>query len=63
MQAAAHGGLGAEATTAGAAPPSFWQDDGFRKHMLEVLQKSPRLKALGEKRDALQIRLDQLTKK
>ena len=63
MQAAAHGGLGAEATNVGTPPPSFWQDDGFRKHMLEVLQQSPRLKALGEKRDALQIRLDQLTKK
>lgn len=63
MQAAAHGGLGAEATTAGSAPTSFWQDDGFRKHMLEVLRQSPKLKALGDKRDALQIRLDQLTKK
>jgi hypothetical protein len=62
MQAAVHGGLGAEASTLGSAP-SFWQDDGFRRHMLEVLQKSPKLKALGEKRDALQIRLDELTKK
>jgi hypothetical protein len=63
MQAAAHGGLGAEATNVGTPQPSFWQDDGFRKHMLEVLQQSPKLKALGEKRDALQIRLDELTKK
>jgi hypothetical protein len=34
------------------------QDAGFRKNMLAVLEKSPELKALGDKRDELQRRLD-----
>jgi len=62
VQAAARGGPGIDATNPGAAP-SFWQDDGFRKNMLEVMRKSPKLQALGEKRDALQVRLDELAKK
>jgi hypothetical protein len=31
--------------------------------MLAVMQKSPKLQALGEKRDALQVRLNELAKK
>ena len=62
VQAAARGGPGIDATNPGTAP-SFWQDDGFRKNMLEVMRKSPKLQALGEKRDALQVRLDALAKK
>jgi hypothetical protein len=62
LQTATHAGPGIEASNPGAAP-TFWQDEGFRKNMLEVLQKSPRLQALGEKRDALQARLDELMKK
>jgi len=62
VQAAARGGPGIDATNPGTAP-SFWQDDGFRKNMLAVMQKSPKLQALGEKRDALQVRLDELAKK
>ena len=62
MQTAAHGGLGAEATNPSTGP-LFSQDDAFRKNMLEILQKSPKLRALGEQRDALQARLDEITKK
>ena len=62
MQTATHSGPGVEATNPSAAL-SFPQDDAFRKNMLDVLQKSPELQALGEKRDALQARLDELTKK
>jgi len=38
-------------------------DEGFRKNMLEVLQASPELQALGKKRDELQARLEELTRK
>jgi hypothetical protein len=62
MQTATHAGPGMDATNPSTGL-SFWQDDGFRKNMLEVMQKSPALQALGEKRDALQARLDELTKK
>ena len=62
MQTAIHAGPGVEASNPGAAP-SFWQNDAFRENMLDVLQKSPRLQALRDKRDALQARLDELTKK
>jgi hypothetical protein len=62
MQAATHAGRVEAANPSAAAP--FWQaDEAFRKNMLDVLQKSPRLQALGEKRDALQARLDELTRK
>ncbi len=37
-------------------------DEGFRKNMLDVLQKSPELQALGKKRDELQERLNAATK-
>lgn len=51
------GGAGGPVTTTGASA------EGFRRNMLEVLQKSPELQALGRKRDELQARLDELTKK
>jgi hypothetical protein len=38
------------------------KDDAFRKNMLDVLQKSPELQALGKKRDELQARYDAATK-
>jgi hypothetical protein len=62
MQVAARGGPGIDATNPSAAPSSP-QDDAFRENMRDILQKSPKLQALGEKRDALQARLDALTKK
>ena len=62
VQTATRGGPGVDATNPGAAPATS-QDDAFRQNMRDVLQKSPELQALGEKRDALQARLDELTKK
>jgi hypothetical protein len=38
-------------------------DEGFRKNMLEVLQKSEELQVLGRKRDELEQRLAEATKK
>jgi hypothetical protein len=38
------------------------QQDAFNKNMLEVLQNSPELQALGQKRDELQARLQEATK-
>ncbi len=46
-------------TTADAGP----LQDAFRKNMLDVLEKSPELKALGQKRDELEQRLAAATKK
>jgi hypothetical protein len=61
LQAATHAGR-VDAANPNAALP-FGQDDAYRQNVLDVLQKSPRLRALGEKRDALQARLDELIKK
>jgi len=52
-------GAGSNSASTVAAGP----DDGFRKNMIEVLQKSPELQALGKKRDELQMRLTELSKK
>ena len=38
------------------------KQEALRKNMLEVLQKSPELQALGKKRDELQVRLEAATK-
>ncbi|MEJ0040453.1 MAG: hypothetical protein WDO68_31265 [Gammaproteobacteria bacterium] len=62
VQTATHAGPGVDATNPSAAASSS-RDDAFRKNMLEVLRQSPELQALGEKRDALQARLDELMKK
>jgi hypothetical protein len=40
----------------GAVPGGL--DEGFRRNMLAVLEKSPELQELGRKRDDLQARLD-----
>lgn len=49
-------------TAAGVGGTTGGLEEGFRKNMLEVLEKSPELQALGKKRDELQARLDALTK-
>lgn len=51
------------ATAAGAAATTAAStEEGFRKNMLAVLEKSPELQELGRKRDALQARLDAMSK-
>src|SRR5262249_31411740 len=63
LQAATHAGR-VDATSASTAASPFWRDDeGFRKNMLDALQKSPSLQVLGERRGARQARLEELTKK
>ena len=38
------------------------KDEAFKQNMLDLLQKSPELQALGKKRDDLQARLNEATK-
>ena len=46
------------ASAGGTSSANGTLDEGFRRNMLEVLEKSPELRALGSKRDELQARLD-----
>lgn len=46
----------------GGESPATGKDEAFRQNMLDLLQKSPELTALGRKRDELQSRYDEATK-
>jgi hypothetical protein len=46
----------------GAQAVQLSKEDAFRKNMLDVLQNSPELQALGKKRDELQARYEAATK-
>jgi hypothetical protein len=50
------------AVSAGGIQDTAEKQEAFRKNMLDVLQKSEELQALGKKRDELQARLDAITK-
>lgn len=50
------------ATAAGATTTAPSAEEGFRRNMLAVLEKSPELQELGRKRDELQARLDAASK-
>jgi hypothetical protein len=51
-------GANVGAAMVGGASVVDTQQDAFRRNMLDVLQKSPELQALGQKRDELQRKLD-----
>jgi len=46
----------------GAAVPGADKDEAFKQNMLDLLQKSPELQALGKKRDDLQARFNEATR-
>ena len=64
--AGAGNGRGPDVGAGAAGRPGFTEggmDEGFRRNMIDVLQKSPELQALGKKRDDLHARLEEATKK
>ncbi len=54
--------VGAGLGGAGGAPVAPDKDEAFKQNMLDLLQKSPELKALGKKRDDLQVRYNEATR-
>jgi hypothetical protein len=46
----------------GVAPAAADKDEAFKQNMLDLLQKSPELQALGKKRDDLQARFNEATR-
>lgn len=55
-------GAGFAGTGAGGAIVAADKEDAFKQNLLDVLQKSPELQALGKKRDDLQARFNEATK-
>jgi len=56
------GGAQVGATMLGATSVVDSQQEAFRQNMLDVLQRSPELRALGQKRDELQHQLEGMSK-
>jgi hypothetical protein len=54
--------VGAGFTGAGGVTVAADKDEAFKQNMLELLQKSPELQALGRKRDDLQARFNEATR-
>ncbi len=55
-------GPNAGAVVAAAGDVAAGKDQAFKQNMLDVMQKSPELQALGKKRDELQVRYNEAMK-